>query len=58
MEFLRIYAEFLSFLILAFLRTYAEKHSTDIMVLRINALGSHLEFLCIYAELFTISHSD
>ena len=36
MEFLRIYAEFLSFLILEILRTYAELLCTAIIVLRID----------------------
>ena len=53
MEFLRICAGFLSYLILEFLRTYREKFHTANTVLRIDAQDSHLEFLHIYTELFT-----
>ena len=53
MEFLRINAEFLSFLILEILRIYAELLRTAITVLRIDVQGSDLEFLRIYAELYT-----
>ena len=53
MESLRIYAELLSFLILEILRKYAELLRAAITVLRIDVQGSDLEFLRIYAELYT-----